>query len=73
MQQKMTTWEPLLTPRRILFILFTSGLTFFILGLIIVLVDRGIVECKVDYTNMPGNLMIKVNGDNRSVFPVSSV
>lgn len=60
MQQKMSAWEPLLTPRRILFILFASGVIFFGLGLVILFVDREIVECKVNYTDMPGDLMIKV-------------
>lgn len=60
MQQKMSAWEPLLTPRRILFILFASGLIFFVLGLVILFIDRQIVECRVDYTDMSGDLMIKV-------------
>ncbi|KAL8448403.1 hypothetical protein Emag_003954 [Eimeria magna] len=66
MQQKMSTWEPLLTPRRILFILFASGVLFLVLGLIILFTDRQIVECKVNYTDMHGDLMLKAS-DVRTV------
>ncbi|OEH80394.1 putative ALA-interacting subunit 2 [Cyclospora cayetanensis] len=61
MQQRMSTWEPLLTPRRILFALFVFGMIFFVLGLVIVLFDRSIVECKINYTDMSGDLMLKID------------
>ncbi|KAL8427837.1 hypothetical protein Efla_005803 [Eimeria flavescens] len=61
MQQKMSAWEPLLTPRRILFILFAIGVLFLVLGLVILLVDKQIVECKVNYTDTPGSVMIKID------------
>ncbi|KAL8435400.1 hypothetical protein ACSSS7_002532 [Eimeria intestinalis] len=69
MQQKMSTWEPLLTPRRILFILFASGVLFLVLGLIILFTDRQIIECKVDYTDMHGDLMLKASDVRPSCDP----
>ncbi|KAL8270169.1 hypothetical protein Esti_005896 [Eimeria stiedai] len=66
MQQKMSTWEPLLTPRRILFILFASGVLFLVLGLVILFTDRQIVECKVNYTDMHGDLMLKIDASTCS-------
>ena len=56
----MSAWEPLLTPRRILFVLFGVGLVFVVLGFVILLVNSGIVECKVNYTDMVGDLILKV-------------
>ena len=60
MQQRMAAWEPLLTPRRILFILFAAGIGFVVFGIVLLMLDSQIIECKVDYTDMPGDLMIKV-------------
>ncbi|CDI81485.1 LEM3 / CDC50 family protein, putative [Eimeria acervulina] len=61
MQQRMSAWEPLLTPRRILFVLFGVGLVFVVLGFVILLVNSGIVECKVNYTDMVGDLILKID------------
>lgn len=60
MQQRMSAWEPLLTPRRILFVLFGVGLIFVVLGFVILLVNNSIVECKVNYTDMDGDVSLKV-------------
>ncbi|CDJ61150.1 LEM3 / CDC50 family protein, putative [Eimeria maxima] len=61
MQQRMSAWEPLLTPRRILFVLFGVGLIFVVLGFVILLVNNSIVECKVNYTDMDGDVSLKID------------
>eukprot|EP00474_Spongospora_subterranea_P000756 CRZ01214.1 hypothetical protein [Spongospora subterranea] len=48
-QQRLKAWQPLMTPKTIILTFLTTGVVFVIIGIVIISVDKSIVEFEVSY------------------------